>query len=199
MAESFPSISFDIGMGELFSEIDVDYEALIMYMRQLGCDDDTIRDASIYFKSNSTVHRVGENTLRAIHGVYDQYTGAVMLYPSVAVYQFDTETAAETDLQKIEDFRHIMSDYWSEHCSETLKHELGHKIRHPLTSTETNDTQREYTGAELARLAMLQADTYEEDPEEADCNKEALEGPKGIVRFEIKPHPEVAALAENAS
>ena len=199
MAESFPSISFDIGMGELFSDIDVDYEALITYMQQLGCDDDMINDAKIYFKSISTVHRVDENTLRAIHGAYDQHTGAVMLYPSVAIYQFDTETAAETDIQKIEDFRLKMSDYWSEHCTETLKHELGHKIRHPIASAEANGTQREYTGTELARLAMSKADTYEEDPEEAECNQAALVGPKGIVRFEIKPHPEVAALAENVS
>ncbi len=186
MKEPIPHVSFDFGMGQLVSDIDINYEALVAYMQEQGFDDATIDSTPIYVASDDTLYTGEDGTVYSTNGAYNRKTGAIALYPYRVMYLFDKHASTLSSHEEVEAFRQRMSEHWSERYSEILVHELTHKKRHPAVITEGTNEQPNLTSRSLGTAALSQQE-YTDNQEEADCHEAAKAGPKNLVRFQIKP------------
>ncbi len=186
MREPTPHVSFDFGMGELVSDIDINYEALVAYMHEQGFDNATIDSTPIYITSDDTLYTGEDGTVYSTNGAYNARTGAIALFPYRVLYLFNKHAATLSSPEEVEAFRQRMSDHWSQRYSEILVHELTHKKRHPVAAlTEGNKAQQDLASRSLGSAALSQQE-YMDNQEEADCHEAAKAGPKNLIQFQIK-------------
>lgn len=123
MNEQSPIIAFDRHLGQHVDYIDVDYDELVTYMRTRGFDDETISQTKIdiYNDTTSRYHKASGNTY-STHAVYDGKTDKVALFPRNNIDQYQEIRAGRTDIKSNFD------SYMSEDISQSLVHELEHKL-----------------------------------------------------------------------
>lgn len=188
MNEPIPHISFDINLGKYIEYIDVDYKALVAYMRKQKFDDEAIATTSIYFSAENTEETDSEGMSYFTFGGYKPIPGYIKVYMYVAVYVFNRLTVDLTDTDQIETIRSQLSGLWSKISSNTLNHEIEHQRLAPglgLNPDKLNDLIEPFRPIGWTALRLQE---YESRAVEIHCREVAAKGPKDIVHLQLKIH-----------